>query len=464
MNLSFSLPSRLDAPRRARAALVELEGEVPPTLAAKTPLLVSELVSDAIRHGEGEVSVEVEMSPEKVRATVIDQGNGFPTPPPDPSIAATTSAGKIGDGAPHRDKPRRAEVGDLDEALEFYGAVFEFELRGRIGDQMAFLDMGDQFLALSAGRRQAPDEERHVGLVVDDKEATRRALDAAGAEVLPARGATSATRGATTSRSSSTPIFSSQRRPRSCAPWASRNSRSPRRHIESSARRELSKSHSGLELDGDALPCLHFGPLPLLLRPTVSRSRLGAPVVFCFGARTPPGLAPGISPDLGEAGAENETDAADEIAGDRKADGAREVPPLRVGRAGEDAEAHLSETHHRVVEAGRRKVNPMVNEARILAVVPPSDAATTQVKRVMIVPATITLTSDATMVRSPSVSAAVPTALRVGLSSTPTIESSAPKAAMPAKLPTSDTPHMRRRLAPTSDRRRPYRRGSGSSR
>lgn len=48
--------------------------------------------------------------------------------------------------------------------------------------------MGDQFLALSVGRRQAPDEERHVGLVVDDKETTRRALEAAGAEVLPARG------------------------------------------------------------------------------------------------------------------------------------------------------------------------------------------------------------------------------------------------------------------------------------
>ncbi len=168
--------------------MVELEGEVPPTLAAKTRLLVSELVSNAIRHGEGQVSGEVEMSPEKVRATVIDQGNGFATPPPDPSIAATTSAGKIGDARLIGINHVALEVSDLDEALEFYGAVFEFELRGRIGDQMAFLDMGDQFLALSAGRRQAPDEERHVGLVVDDKEATRRALDAAGAEVLPARG------------------------------------------------------------------------------------------------------------------------------------------------------------------------------------------------------------------------------------------------------------------------------------
>ncbi|MDQ4072498.1 MAG: VOC family protein [Actinomycetota bacterium] len=80
------------------------------------------------------------------------------------------------------------EVGDLDEALAFYGAVFESPLRGRIGDRMAFVDMGDQFLALSVGRSQAPDQHRHVGLVVDDKQATRRALEAAGAEILPGRG------------------------------------------------------------------------------------------------------------------------------------------------------------------------------------------------------------------------------------------------------------------------------------
>jgi catechol 2,3-dioxygenase-like lactoylglutathione lyase family enzyme len=79
------------------------------------------------------------------------------------------------------------EVGDLDEALDFYGKLFEFELRGRIPG-MAFIDMGDQFLALSEGRSQPPDSDRHFGLVVDDKEATRRALEAAGAELLPGRG------------------------------------------------------------------------------------------------------------------------------------------------------------------------------------------------------------------------------------------------------------------------------------
>ena len=79
------------------------------------------------------------------------------------------------------------EVGDVDEALEFYGRAFEFTLRGR-GQRMAFIDMGDQFIALAAGRTQPPDSHRHVGLVVDDKEATRRALEEAGAEILPGRG------------------------------------------------------------------------------------------------------------------------------------------------------------------------------------------------------------------------------------------------------------------------------------
>jgi predicted enzyme related to lactoylglutathione lyase len=79
------------------------------------------------------------------------------------------------------------EVGDLDAALEFYGRVFELELRGRVPG-MAFVDMGDQFVALSEGRRQAPDDGRHFGLVVDDLDVARRALEEAGADVLPGRG------------------------------------------------------------------------------------------------------------------------------------------------------------------------------------------------------------------------------------------------------------------------------------
>jgi lactoylglutathione lyase len=71
------------------------------------------------------------------------------------------------------------EVGDVDAALELYGRLFSFELRGR-GRGMAFIDIGDQFLALSEGRAQAPDDARHFGLVVDDKEAVRAAVKAEG--------------------------------------------------------------------------------------------------------------------------------------------------------------------------------------------------------------------------------------------------------------------------------------------
>ena len=78
------------------------------------------------------------------------------------------------------------EVGDLDEALAFYGNLFEIKLRGR-GENQAFIDLGDQFIALRAGRTQAKDDHRHFGLVVDDKEAVRAALAEAGIEILPGR-------------------------------------------------------------------------------------------------------------------------------------------------------------------------------------------------------------------------------------------------------------------------------------
>jgi catechol 2,3-dioxygenase-like lactoylglutathione lyase family enzyme len=79
------------------------------------------------------------------------------------------------------------EVGDVEEALAFYGRIFEVRLRGR-APGMAFVDMGDQFLALSEGGAQDADHERHVGIVVDDREAARTALVAAGVEILPGRG------------------------------------------------------------------------------------------------------------------------------------------------------------------------------------------------------------------------------------------------------------------------------------
>jgi lactoylglutathione lyase len=79
------------------------------------------------------------------------------------------------------------EVADLDRSLDFYGRIFDLRLRGR-SRGAAFIDIGDQFLALmEVGPTGAPDATRHFGLVVDDKEATRVALLAAGAEVLPGR-------------------------------------------------------------------------------------------------------------------------------------------------------------------------------------------------------------------------------------------------------------------------------------
>jgi lactoylglutathione lyase len=77
------------------------------------------------------------------------------------------------------------EVGDVDDALAWYGRFFEFELRGRPGPRMAFIDMGDQFIAVAAGRSQPPDDDRHFGLVVDGKEAVRAALRDAGVAVQP---------------------------------------------------------------------------------------------------------------------------------------------------------------------------------------------------------------------------------------------------------------------------------------
>lgn len=79
------------------------------------------------------------------------------------------------------------EVADLEAALEFYGALFDLKLRGR-HDRMAFIDLGDQFINLSEGRSQPPDRARHFGLVVDDREQVRRALERLGATMLESSG------------------------------------------------------------------------------------------------------------------------------------------------------------------------------------------------------------------------------------------------------------------------------------
>ncbi|SEO57030.1 VOC family protein [Nitrosovibrio sp. Nv6] len=75
------------------------------------------------------------------------------------------------------------EVGNIEEALDFYGRIFTFKLRGR-GQVAAFIDMGDQFIALMEGRSQSADDQRHFGLVVDDRSRVRELAEMAGATML----------------------------------------------------------------------------------------------------------------------------------------------------------------------------------------------------------------------------------------------------------------------------------------
>ena len=79
------------------------------------------------------------------------------------------------------------DVGDVDAAVEFWSRLFEVTLRGR-GPRGAFIDIGDQFIALMEGGASAAGVHRHFGLVVDDKEATRRVLQEQGVEIVPGRG------------------------------------------------------------------------------------------------------------------------------------------------------------------------------------------------------------------------------------------------------------------------------------
>ncbi len=78
------------------------------------------------------------------------------------------------------------EVGDLDEALKFYGAIFDFNLRGK-SERNAFIDLGDQFIQLSLGKTQSADDKRHFGFVVDKRESVAGALDKLGVKRLDQR-------------------------------------------------------------------------------------------------------------------------------------------------------------------------------------------------------------------------------------------------------------------------------------
>jgi lactoylglutathione lyase len=87
------------------------------------------------------------------------------------------------------------EVGDIEEALAFYGRLFDFKLRGKSGTS-AFIDLGDQFFALQKGRTQPANDGRHFGLVVDDKMPSARRWPTPGSNRYPGRSSTFSTPGA----------------------------------------------------------------------------------------------------------------------------------------------------------------------------------------------------------------------------------------------------------------------------
>jgi catechol 2,3-dioxygenase-like lactoylglutathione lyase family enzyme len=110
------------------------------------------------------------------------------------------------------------EVGNVEEALAFYGKIFAFTLRGK-GKGQAFIDIGDQFLALMETKAPHRDDARHFGLVVDDRSAVRRWPRQPEPRCFRVPSSISSTHGATASRWSSIPISSSARRRRFCARW-----------------------------------------------------------------------------------------------------------------------------------------------------------------------------------------------------------------------------------------------------
>lgn len=75
------------------------------------------------------------------------------------------------------------EVGDIDEALSFYNTIFEFSLRGK-SEHMAFIDLGDQFIALMKSGTIHSDKQRHFGLVVDDRSTVKELAEKAGAKFI----------------------------------------------------------------------------------------------------------------------------------------------------------------------------------------------------------------------------------------------------------------------------------------
>src|ERR1700757_1975525 len=112
------------------------------------------------------------------------------------------------------------EVGDINEALDFYGKIFDFTLRDKRPGN-AFIELGDQFINMMQTADPHEDRRRHFGLVVDNRSSVRARVEAAGGKLLPGPFLDVLDPGAIASRSSNTPISSSPRRRRCCAQWGS---------------------------------------------------------------------------------------------------------------------------------------------------------------------------------------------------------------------------------------------------
>lgn len=78
------------------------------------------------------------------------------------------------------------EVGDIPEALDFYGSFLDFDIQSQ-SDTAAFIYFGDQFINFMTGRTQGPDKGRHFGIAVDDKPLARSLLEGMGVEFIDSR-------------------------------------------------------------------------------------------------------------------------------------------------------------------------------------------------------------------------------------------------------------------------------------
>lgn len=78
------------------------------------------------------------------------------------------------------------EVGDIGEALEFYGRFLDFTVEEETPD-MAIIYFGDQIINFIRNADRRPDTMRHFGIAVDDKALVRKRLETMGVKLIDSR-------------------------------------------------------------------------------------------------------------------------------------------------------------------------------------------------------------------------------------------------------------------------------------